>query len=186
MCHSLNNICLRGVIFACCAVVAMPLAAAEKPSSSEVERWATMLPEAPRGVGRPIADRQAWQAVAAAPAFKDAVRQAEQLLTQPIPELTDDLYLDYSRSGNRVRCEGVLGDRQFRFCELAVAECIENRGRFLPAIEAAIRAVCSDKTWVLPAHDIRLTNFKGTEITIDLRSSEVAMELGYRSILARQ
>ena len=58
-----------------------------------------------------------------------------------------------------------------------LAECIENQGRFLPAIEEAIRAVCSDKTWVLPAHDVGLKNFKGTEITIDLRSSQVAWNL---------
>jgi hypothetical protein len=176
MCRSFRSACLGGLILASYAVVAASLAA-EKPSASAVERWANVLPAAPRGVGRPISDRQAWEAVAAAAAFKGVVRDAEQLLSQPIPELPDDLYLDYSRTGNRERCQRVLAVRQGRFSALALAECIENRGRFLPAIEEAIRAVCGDKTWVLPAHDGRLANFKGTAITIDLRSSDVGWNL---------
>ena len=58
-----------------------------------------------------------------------------------------------------------------------MAECIENRGRFLPAIEAAIRAICGEKTWVMPAHDYGLTNFNGTAVTLDLRSTAVAWNL---------
>jgi hypothetical protein len=166
--------CLFGTFFACCAAVAR---SAEGDHSPELRRWAALLPEKPCGIGRPITDRQAWQAVAAAPAFKDAVRRAEKLLSEPIPELTDDLYLDFSRTGNRQRCQRVLGERHARYQELVLAECIENRGRFLPAIEQSIQAVCGDKTWVLPAHDGGLKNFKGTEITIDLRSSDVGWRL---------
>jgi hypothetical protein len=143
----------------------------------DAARWVSLLPENPRGVGQPISDRQAWQAVGAAAAFKDVVRQAEKLLSEPIPELTDDLYLDFSRTGNRERCQRVLGQRHSRFQQLVLAECIEDRGRFLPAIDEAIRAVCGDKTWVLPAHDGGLTNFKGTGITIDLRSSDIGWKL---------
>ena len=58
-----------------------------------------------------------------------------------------------------------------------LAECIENRGRFLPAIEEAIRDMCGEKTWVMPAHDGWLGNFKGTLIDIDLRSSHAGWNL---------
>lgn len=169
------------LILALSAAFAMPsVATAEKPSLLEAKRlapWASMLPPTPHGVGRPISDRQAWKTLADAPAFKSVVPTAKKLLSRAIPPLTDDLYLDYSRTGNRTRCQQVLGQRQNRFPELVLAECLENRGRFLPAIEEAILAVCGDKTWVLPAHDSSLTNFKGTEITIDLRAAEVAWNL---------
>ncbi len=115
MCHSLHNVCLSGLILASCAVGAAPLTAAEKPSAPAVERWANVLPATPRGVGRPIGDRRAWRAIAAAPAFKNAVPDATKLLSQPIPKLTDDLYLDFSRTGNRQRCQQVLAVRQGRF-----------------------------------------------------------------------
>jgi hypothetical protein len=155
-------------------------AAAEKPAQPDAERikqLAAMLPQTPRGVGPAIDDRQAWQALAAAPKFKDAVKRAERLLNEPIPPLTDALYLDFSKTGNRARCERVLGQRQSRIPTLVLAECIENRGRFLPAIEEAIRAICGDKTWVMPAHDRGLENFHGKIIEIDLRAAEVSWNL---------
>ena len=114
--------------------------------SKRIDELADALPPAPRGVGPMITDRQAWQAVAEALGFDDLIGDAEALLKQSIPELTDELFLDYSRTGNRTRCQRVLSRRHGRVSHLALAECIENRGRFLPALEEAIRAVSSEKT----------------------------------------
>jgi len=138
---------------------------------------AQMLPEKPRGVGRPIADRRAWQHLIGLPAFQGVVKRAERLMKEPIPELTDDLYLDFSRTGNRTRYQRVLGQRHSRMPRLVLAECIENRGRFLPAIEESIRAIASEKTWVYPAHDRRLHNFNGTVREIDLSVAYVSWNL---------
>jgi hypothetical protein len=154
--------------------------AAEKekvPSPAEVKRFTHLLPKTPQGVGRPIGDRQAWEAVAKEPAFKGVVRAAEKLMATPIPELPDDLYLDFSRTGNRTRCQRVLSQRHSRFAALTLAECLENRGRFLPAIEEAIREVAAEKSWTLPAHDRRLDNFYGRQIDIDLASSTLSWNL---------
>jgi len=144
---------------------------------ARVEALAAMLPESPVGVGRPIADRQAWQAVAQAPQFKRVVREAERLMARPIPETTDELYLDFSETGNRTRYQRVWSQRHSRFPALVLAECIENRGRFLPAIEEAVRAVCEEKTWVYPAHDRSLRNFRGEAIEIDLGSAATSWNL---------
>jgi hypothetical protein len=154
--------------------------AAEKekvPSAAQVKRFTHLLPKTPQGVGRPIGDRQAWEAVAKEPAFKGVVRAAEKLMATPIPELPDDLYLDFSRTGNRTRCQRVLSQRHSRFAALTLAECLENRGRFLPAIEEAIREVAAEKSWTLPAHDRRLDNFYGRQIDIDLASSTLSWNL---------
>ena len=144
---------------------------------ARVEQLAGMLSKSPRGVGPTIGDRQAWQAVAAAPRFDRVVADAERLLSQPIPELTDDAYLDFSRTGNRTRCERVLGQRHGRLPRLVLAECIENRGRFLPAIEELIRAICTEKTWVMPAHDRGLANFQGKTTEIDLAVAGLSWNL---------
>ncbi|HUT91680.1 MAG TPA: heparinase II/III family protein [Thermoguttaceae bacterium] len=164
------------------ALLATILSASHAPAQeavdpARVQALAAMLPESPVGVGRPITDRQAWQAVARAPQFKRVVPEAERLMAQPIPEATDELYLDFSRTGNRTRYQRVLGQRHSRFPALVLAECIENRGRFLPAIEEAIRAVCEEKTWVYPAHDRSLGNFKGEVIEIDLGSAATSWNL---------
>lgn len=147
------------------------------PAAARTTAWGNMLPAQPQGLGPTIDDRQAWQRVAAAPAFQVVTRTAAKILKQPIPTLTDDLYLDFSRTGTRSNGERVMGQRLSRVNTLVLAECVENRGRFLPAIEEAMLAFCDDKSWVLPAHDGKLSNFNGTEITIDLRSGEVGWHM---------
>ena len=169
------------LLFSLCFLVGFPAwqatAADKVPDPVLVEKYAALLPEKPQGVGRPIGDRQAWQAVAKAPGFQGVVARAEKLLKTPMPELTDDDYLDYSRTGNRSRGERVLGQRHSRLPQLVLAECIEDRGRFLLAIEATIRAIAAEKSWTLPAHDGSLKNFYGTERDIDLASSALSWNL---------
>lgn len=145
--------------------------------AARIEAMAAMLPESPVGVGRPVTDRPAWQAVAQASQFKRVVAEAERLMAQPIPEATDELYLDFSRTGNRTRYQRVRSERHGRFPALVLAECIENRGRFVPAIEEAIRAVCGEKSWLYPAHDRDLRNFKGEVVEIDLGSAATSWNL---------
>ncbi len=141
------------------------------PDAAQVQAYEKMLPKAPRGVGSPIADREVWDALAKQFGGEKIVKEAEKMLKTPLPELTDDLYLDYSRTGNRDRCQKVIFKRQDRASVLVLAECFENRGRFLPGIEEAISSICGEKTWVFPAHDGSLRNFKGEVIEIDLNSS---------------
>lgn len=170
------------VLFSLLAIVAIldPLAtAAEKkvPDPALVKKYAAWLPKTPQGVGRPIDDRKAWETLAKSPAFKDVVARAEKVLKTTAPDLTDDIYLDFSRTGNRSRGERVLGQRHSRLPQLLLAECLENKGRFLTAIEEEIRATASEKSWTLPAHDRSLSNFKGTELDIDLASSALSWNL---------
>jgi len=159
--------------------LAVDCAAAEQnaPAAARVEELAPMLPGAPRGVGPTIDDRPAWRAVAAAAPFRDAVGRAEGLLKQSLGEVTDELFLDFSRTGNRTRCQEVIFERRGRMHALLLAECLENRGRFLPAIEESIRSACSEKTWVLPAHDRGLDNFHGRTVEIDLVAADVSWTL---------
>ena len=136
-----------------------------------------MLPAEPKGVGRPIDDRAAWKAAARWPGLRDIVARAERIAGEPIPELTEELYLDYSRTGNRSRCQRVIFRRRERIATLVSAECVENRGRFVPAIEEIMRSLCSDNSWLLPAHDRGLRNWNGTTVEIDLNSSALSWTL---------
>ncbi len=158
-------------------VVAALTAGAAQKARPPMKTIAEMLPAKPRGFGRPIADRAAWERLAKARSYKGVLRRAEALRKQPIPESPDDLYLDVSRTGNRTRWQRVAGLRRGPIAYLTLAECLENSGRFLPALEAAIAALSAEKTWVYPAHDRSLANFKGTRTDIDLGSSHVASNL---------
>ncbi len=141
------------------------------PSRERIAEIAGMLPERPTPVGWPITDRRVWDRLAQDPEAAGILRRAEAEAKAPVPELPDALYLDFSRTGNRRRFEGPYFRRLSRLDTLVLAECLENRGRFMAAIERELAAICSEKTWVLPAHDRNQENFYGRHITIDLGSS---------------
>jgi hypothetical protein len=151
--------------------------AQEAISAQRVQEIAAMLSAEPVGVGRPASDRAVWDALAREEAFQSRVAQAERLLTEPIPEQPDDLYLDFSRTGNRDRWQGVANQRRTRVTVLTLAECVENQGRFIAALEAVVAALCAERTWVMPAHDTTLANFEGKVVDVDLASSALAWNL---------
>src|SRR5438445_2289390 len=95
------------------------------PDPERVRALAAMLPEKPTGVGRPLSDRPAWAELAGRAAFREVIPRAEKLLAEPLPEQPDDLFLDFSRTGNRRRWERVAFQRRSRVSALALAECLE-------------------------------------------------------------
>lgn len=137
---------------------------------ARVAAIAPMLPDKPAGLGAPISDRAAWKGKALPAA-------AEAHLKSPLPEQPDDLFLEFSKTGNRTHWQNVAGQRRGRLAPLVFAECVENQGRFLPAIETLIQALCAEKTWVMPAHDGNLANFTGKSVDIDLASSALGWNL---------
>jgi len=152
-------------------------AAVEKLDENRIEDIAGLLSEKPRGFGSPVTDRDSWGKLSRNDSFKEVISEAEKLLQEPIPDQPDELYLDYSRTGNRTRWQKVSGLRRGRIRTLVLAECLENKGRFMPASEEIVRVLCSERTWVMPAHDAKLTNFNGTSVDIDLGSSALGWSL---------
>lgn len=156
---------------------ANPLSAAETIDASRIQEIAAMLPAQPAGFAWPITNRAAWQKLAANPAFNDTVATAEKLLAKPLPGQPDSLFLEYSKNGNRTHWQDVAFERRGRIAKFTLAEAFENQGRFLPALETTIAALCAEKTWVYPAHDGGLKNFRGEEVTPDLGATGLATEL---------
>ena len=140
----------------------------------EITAW---LPAQPAGVGQPITNRPAWEKLARQTAFAPVVPAAERLAKSDVPSLPDDLFLDYSRTGNRDRCQAVLSRRAERLETFTLAECLEDRGRFIVPLTNVIAALCAERTWVYPAHDGKLDSFYGRTTNVDLRATAVAWEL---------
>ena len=141
------------------------------PDPARVAEIAAWLPAAPRGLGRPASDREAWGRLAALPEAAGILREAARLADKPLPELPDALYLEFTSTGNRRNYERPYSQRPSQLGTLLLAECLEGRGRFLAALERDLLAVCDERSWTMPAHDGDLGNFKGTRLTIDLGSS---------------
>lgn len=143
-----------------------------------VKEIATMLSEKPICLGRSINDRAAWEKLAETRSARVILAKAEKWLETPIYEMSDEIYLDYKRSaGKRRKWGDYRTQSKGRFIDLVLAECIENKGRFLDDIEETIRVICSAKTWMMPAHDLDLVCFYGKVKKIDLNVAHLSREL---------
>ena len=145
-------------------------------TQARVDEIAGWLPERPKADGARIADRAAWDRLALTPNGTNEVKAAEALLDRPVPDAPDAEYLEFTQNGNRTHYQTSLGKRMGAFKHLFVAECVENRGRFLPKIAEYVDAFCAMKSWTLPAHDDNLTCFNGTP-HIDLMSGHISLML---------
>ncbi|MGO8705187.1 MAG: hypothetical protein ACLQVA_15345 [Candidatus Brocadiia bacterium] len=166
-------------------VVSRSAARAEEPlDTGRIREIAAMLPEHAAGSGQPSSNRAAWEALAAShPEATDVIANAARRAAQPLPEQPDSLFLEFSQNGDRERWQNVAYNRRIRVQVFALAECLENKGRFLAPLEQTIAALCAERTWVLPAHDGELKNFRGETIEIDLGSAGLGVELATTSYL---
>ena len=140
---------------------------------NEIAGW---LPERPKADGARITDRAAWDRLAATKNGMGEIRSAEKLLDTPVPDVPDAEYLEFTQNGNRTHYQGSLSRRLRAFSHLFLAECLENRGRFLPKIVEYVDAICAMRSWTLPAHDASLSCFKGTP-HIDLMAGHISLLL---------
>ena len=151
--------------------------AADSVDPARIQQVEAMLADHPTAFGPSITNRPAWEELGGLPAFRDVVRNAERLLKESLPDQPDDLYLEFSRNGNRTRWQRVAGRRRDRVAAFALAEAMEHKGRFLPAFADTAKALCAERTWVMPAHDRQLNNFNGKVVDIDLGSSMLAWQM---------
>jgi len=114
------------------------LAAALQPAS----RWMP-FPE--------YRDRAAWEALPG-DERRARIQAAERTLGKAWEALPATLLLEYQRNGNRSRYEAASFGRRKRLRDLAVAECLEGRGRFLDDVMNGVWLVCEETWWGVPAH----------------------------------
>ncbi|MFO7936240.1 MAG: heparinase II/III family protein [Kiritimatiellia bacterium] len=145
--------------------------------TNAIKRVAAMLPANPGSVGDPITKRDRWDQLRDHKAFAEVIPKAEKMLNRSIPEKTKSLYLDFSRTGNRSRWQKVDNQWYRRMKTLFFAECLENKGRFIPALEEILNAYCNERTWVMPAHDRKLETWNGKRPYADLKACDIGMSL---------
>ncbi len=73
--------------------------------------------------------------------------------------------------------EQKYNSRRHRLERLVLAECIENKGRFLGDIEKIIEVICEEPTWSLPADDSDGKRFLGESAVTDFRTARTAWNL---------
>ena len=150
---------------------------ASSPTLSRIKEISKMLANKPVFPAPSIQDRKAWEMLAKQSYIQGAVRLAKEPKRAKLPQMTDELYLEFSKNGNRTHWQNVNGKYMGRLCVISLTECVENKGAYLPEIEKLIKHFCNKRTWVMPAHDQSLRNFNGKEVDIDLGSAMFAWDL---------
>lgn len=80
------------------------------------------------------------------------ISKGERRLNHKWSTITATEYMDYSRTGNRTRYDTVLWERRNDLASLVIAECIENKGRFVDDIINGIWCICEETFWGIPGN----------------------------------
>lgn len=137
-------------------------------SSARVREIAAMLPEKPQGIGVTYKDRGYWDSMKKDPKAKQLLEEVAAMVKKPMPPFVDSLYLHLNATNVRLPGEKMMNARYDYVFKLALAECLENKGRYMRAIENGIIELCNQKPWSIPAHDRSLQNYNGTDYYVDL------------------
>ncbi|MDQ0058674.1 hypothetical protein [Paenibacillus harenae] len=125
-------------------------------------------------------DRRAidWQRIANSPLHADMVKEVEEegdrLLSEPIPELTQELYALFETTGNRLTYEVPYFTRRRRLTTFSLLHLLHpGNSEYKSALERILQAIMTEPTWCLPAH------MKGQTIGrhIDLFAAETGFAL---------
>ncbi len=116
------------------------------------EKLAAML--LPRSEWKPFAtasERAPWEGLPREDR-ESLIADGVRSLKTGWPTLPASLFLEYARIGNRSNYEGVRNQRRDKLRELAIAECVEAKGRFTDEIVNGIWTTCEESYWGVPAH----------------------------------
>ena len=149
----------------------------EENNRQRIDEITSYLDDEPAGFGYSYKNRTEWEKVRNKIDYKAVMERAEEVLNTEMPPWDDDLYLEFSRNGVRPPGEKMLNARKSRLAPLVWAECMENKGRFVPKIESTLRELISHRSWILPAQDTYLNVFYGKKHEVDLVAAAFVHEL---------
>ena len=127
---------------------------------SRVSELTSMLSAQPRGFGEPCSDRKSWNKLKGSGKYVKVLKEANKILAQGIPPWDENLYMSIVTKGDSQSGKDLLARRIRALVSLAWAECIDNQGKYVPAIEQALKELIAQKTWVNP-RDFNPKTFKG-------------------------
>lgn len=130
---------------------------------------------------------EAWQAALTDSLKSALILRAETAARRGFPSLPASLTLEYVRTANRSRYEEVSFNKRHDLLDMAIAEAIEGKGRFLDFILDGVWSVCEESFWGVPAHIGTQKAGSGLpdveERTVDLFAAETAAVLALTDYL---
>ena len=116
-------------------------------------------------------ERECWNALDVQ-AQEEMISRGEKYLGFTWPALSAGGYMEFSRTGNRMKYHDPYFQRRDALGSLVVAECIEYKGRFLEDIINGIWYISEETAWNVPAHNDNMPLPNLSNPVIDLYAAE--------------
>ena len=158
------------------------------PTQEQFEMLRSVVPEKSFQPAPAINERKYWDDLAKSKHgkeyFKKAVAEIDKAPEVPI---SDETYMRANKEGNR----GIYKPRYYRTMDrlerFTLAECLENKGRFLSQIEIYSQAIMDMKSWLHPNHDDENNNvLEGKRVAIDLGARKFGLVLALVDVLLQE
>lgn len=108
--------------------------------------------------------------------FRKQIEETGNMLReQKMPQLTEEKFSLYEKTGNRLIYENDYFERRRFLVVFGLLSAWYQRKEDIAKLEEVIEEICQEKTWALPAHVNRKQ--PGWERTIDLFASETGQDL---------
>ena len=177
----LTALAVVGVVGIVVATSTAARAAANPEELREIEKRAktieTYLQDAP-AIGARTAGLEYWRELGSRNGIaKRWINEAEKVCESTPQELTEELYKEYYRNGNRTHYQDAYHRVVRRAEALTMAEAFEGKGRFVEQLNKELLNICEIKSWVYPAHDDKAQVYDGKRMISDLGSTTEAAKL---------
>ena len=143
----------------------------EPVDMKRVKQVEAMLTDQPRGFGDPIEERTRWDSLYRTGNFHTLIAEADSISALPFPKLTEAIYMSYFGGKDSETSKRFIMKRRMLLTRMIWAECLTNKGKYMPAIINALNDILHTRTWSFPAEDQRKLNYEGKLYTIGLSSS---------------
>lgn len=149
------------------------------PTESQIKMLLPLVPDETYTSAPSVNNRDYWNKIAKSEDGKKIVDEAISFFNRkPEVPISDEIY----RKANKGGIRGIYKPRYYRTMDrlekFVLAECIENKGRFIPQIEVYCDSIMAMKSWMHPNHDDKENSvLEGKRVAIDLGARKFGMVL---------
>lgn len=93
-----------------------------------------------------------WNAMVSDSIINTVIKSGETYLNYKFEPISLSLAMEYKRTGDRSKYEGVQFKKRKALLAMALAESMENKGRFMEQIANGVWSICEESFWGVSAH----------------------------------
>ncbi len=155
------------------------------PSEAQLEMLKDVVPNHTFQPAPSITDRDFWDRIAATKSGKQWIANAKaDKNKKPEVPISDEIYRRANKEGNRPIYKPRYYRTMRRLELFMLAECLQDKGRFLPQIEEHLEAIMAMKSWLHPNHDDNQNGvLEGRRVSIDLGARKFGSDLALAKVL---